>query len=129
MRVGLSRPRRRSLCCIEHRQETEAWYLGDPKAVYRTFSKVKRTRLNQWHPDSVGQTWELFQEIINAPTDDKVAWGEAMGQALTVTEPLENHNRSPSFRKFCRRVRELAGEPPHKPKSRRSRKPARASRG
>jgi len=29
----------------------------------------------------------------------------------TVDEPLEDHNSSPSFRKFCRGVREHAGEP------------------
>lgn len=100
-------------------EETEAWYLGDAKAVKKAFVKVKSHRLNEWKPDTVGRTWELFQEVVNAPTEDKVGWGEVMGKVLTVEEPLEAHNRSPSFCKFCRRVREHAGDPAVGPKARR----------
>ncbi len=106
-------------------EETESWYLGDAKAVQRAFPKADGRKLATWRPDSVDRTWEKFQEIIRAAADDKVAWGEAMGQVLAVDEPLDRKNRSPSFRKFCRRVREHAGEPVrtarHQGGSRRSR--------
>lgn len=92
-------------------EETEAWYLGDAAAVRKAFPEASRNKLAAWKPDRVGRTWELFQEIIGAQSEDKPGWGEAMGAVLAVDEPLERKNRSPSFRKFCRRVREHAGEP------------------
>jgi hypothetical protein len=91
-------------------EELESWFLGDEAAVETTFPKLNRRKLKTWQPDSVGGTWELFQEVIRAQSENKVYWGEAMGAALAVGEPLEERNRSPSYRSFCRRVREHAGE-------------------
>ena len=92
-------------------EETEAWYLGDFEAVSKAFPKARKKHLSNWIPDSVCGSWELFQRVVGMASDDKVAWGRAMGRALHVDEPLGKRNRSPSFQKFCRRVREHAGEP------------------
>ncbi len=91
-------------------EETESWYLGDRSAIRKAFPSAKLRKLDAWKPDSIVGTWEYFMEIIGASSDDKVAWGDAMGATIRVEEPLEPRNASPSFRKFCRRVRELAGE-------------------
>ena len=91
-------------------EETESWYLGDFDAISRAFPKAKKKHLKTWKPDSICGSWERFQLVVGAVSDEKVAWGEAMGRVLHVEEPLERRNLSPSFRKFCRRVREHSGE-------------------
>lgn len=106
-------------------EEVESWYLGDRSAIKKAFPSAKLRKLDAWEPDSIGGTWERFMEVIGATSDDKVAWGEAMGALIHVEEPLESHNRSPSFVKFCRRVRELAGESGAQASVRRSRRPRR----
>jgi hypothetical protein len=90
-------------------EEVEAWYLGDLKAIKAGFPKAKTRRLALWQPDSSTGSWELFMEVIGAQSPDKVLWGEIMGIHLQVDEPLDDYNASMSFRKFCRRVRALAG--------------------
>lgn len=91
-------------------EEVEAWYLGDIKAIRRAFGKVSRSALKSYNQDSICGTWEIFQSTIGATSDDKVGWAREMGLSLRADEPLERMNSSPSFRSFCRRVREFAGE-------------------
>lgn len=106
-------------------EESESWYLGDRVAIREAFPKANLRKLGDWVPDSRVGSWELFMQVIGAPSDDKVNWGESMGKTLRVNEPLEKANVSPSFVKFCRRVRELAGE--HAPAAKRSTRSAAAS--
>jgi Domain of unknown function (DUF4276) len=88
-------------------EETEAFYLGDSKAIRRAYSGAKVARLKGYEQDSICGTWERFMEVIGASSEDKVAWAEAMGRQLS-HNPKDN--RSPSFRQLCRALRRLAGE-------------------
>ena len=91
-------------------EEMEAWYLGDPAAMRRAFGTVRPSILSKYEQDSICGTWEMLMKVIAARVEDKVAWAARIGPELNVGEPLEKQNGSPSFRKFCRRVRELAGD-------------------
>lgn len=92
-------------------EEMETWYLGDFAAVLSAFPRAKVKHLRDWAPDSICGSWEMFQTLVSANNVNKVEWSEKMGIVLRADEPLDKMNRSPSFRKFCRRVRELVGDP------------------
>lgn len=88
-------------------EETEAFYLGDRAAIRAAFPQARFTRLRSYKQDSVCGTWELFQEVIGAMSEDKVGWAERMAPHLTV-DPLQNE--SPSFRQLCYGLQRLVGE-------------------
>lgn len=94
-------------------EELEAFYLGDPAAIRRAFPKagLKSNRMRAYVQDSICGTWELFQYVIKAPVEDKVAWAEAMATELGTEWDGREANRSLSFRQFCKGLRRLAGEP------------------
>lgn len=100
-------------------EETEAFYLGDLRALKRAFPDADMTRARSYVPDSVCDTWELFGEIVHDDSGDKVGWAEKMGRVIT-TSPEKS--RSPSFRALIRALRRLAS-PAAKPK-----KPSRGKR-
>jgi hypothetical protein len=86
-------------------EELEAFYLGDLKALATAFPEFNRELAAKYTPDSVCGTWELFGQVVSDGGGNKVAWAEAMGKVLT-TKPEES--RSPSFRTFCRGLRQLS---------------------
>lgn len=89
-------------------EEVEAWYLGDWTALKRAFPKAKKSLWMKYEQDAICGTWESLQTVIRAPVERKTSWAEKMGTELDVKSG--GANRSPSFRKFCSGVRELAGE-------------------
>lgn len=99
-------------------EETEAFYLGEPKAIKRAFPKAKLHKLSGYVQDSVCGTWELFRDIIGYRTDmkDKPSWATEMGKHITV-DYEGRFNKSPSFRQLCRGILQLCGELPKKTSS------------
>jgi Domain of unknown function (DUF4276) len=106
-------------------EEVEAWYLGEWAALKRAFPKAKKALWLKYEQDTVCQTWESLQQIIQDPVDRKTSWAEKMGIELEVIEG-RNSNRSPSFQKFCTGVRRLAGDISAGPQDRRHRSNQRA---
>lgn len=92
-------------------EETEAFYLGDQSAIKRAFPNANLKKMKDYEQDSVCGTWELFQQVVGARTEDKVDWAERMAVHLGIEWRGKNVNRSPSFRHLCTAVRKLAGEP------------------
>ena len=86
-------------------EETEAFYLGDLRALKAAFPDANLALARKYVPDSICGTWELFGEVVGDGGGNKVAWAEAMAPNLT-TDP--KRSRSPSFRALCRALRRLA---------------------
>jgi hypothetical protein len=89
-------------------EETEAFYLGDLRALERAFPDADLRRARAYVPDSIVATWELFGEIVHDGGGNKVAWAEAMGKVVTV-QP--GRNRSPSFNDLLRALLALLPVP------------------
>ena len=85
-------------------EETEAFYLGDQRALRAAFPSANLDLARTYEPDSICGTWELFGRVIGDGGGNKVAWAEAMGTRLTV---VPARNRSPSFRALCRELKRL----------------------
>jgi len=80
-------------------EETEAFYLGDLKALKAAFPKADLKKARAYKPDSICGSWELFGQIVDDLGGNKVAWAEAMGVVLTTRA---EESRSPSFKDFVR---------------------------
>lgn len=76
-------------------EETEAFYLGDLRALQQAYPKADMKRARAYAPDSICGTWELFGHVIGDGGGNKVDWAEAMGPRVTVRP---GGSRSPSFR-------------------------------
>lgn len=89
-------------------EETEAWYLGDRKALLQAFPRAKREVLDRYVQDSVCGTWELMADAVHKggaaaikkagwplPGQLKHEWAEKIGPFMNL-----QHNASPSFGKF-----------------------------
>lgn len=92
-------------------EETEAFYLGDPRAIRRAFPGAKLGRMKDYVQDSVCGTWEVFAKVIGAESDDKTHWAERMAPHLGTAWRGSDSNQSPSFRQLCIGLRKLVGEP------------------
>ncbi len=92
-------------------EETEAFYLGDPRAINEAFPRAKLYRKQNYVQDSICGTWELFSEVIGAPVEDKVGWAEQIAPFLGTEWRGKNANASHSFRQLCKALLKLAGEP------------------
>jgi len=92
-------------------EETEAFYLGDPQAIRKAFPQAKPGRARFYEQDSICGTWEVFQEVLGAESEDKHGWAEKMAPHLGTDFEGQQANKSPSFRQFCRALLRLAGEP------------------
>jgi hypothetical protein len=99
-------------------EETEAFYLGDLKALKKAYPQADMKRAQAYGPDSICGTWERFGEVIGDVGGNKVAWAEAMGPLLTTKASA---SRSPSFQSL---IRGLIAAPPSTPKAK-PRKPYR----
>ena len=94
-------------------EETEAFFLGDPKAIKEAFPKAKERRIKKYyHQDSICGTWEFLRDVIGEPaeSEDKVGWAKAIGRHLTVEWMGRKANKSPSFCIFCRGLLTICGE-------------------
>ncbi len=89
-------------------EETEAFYLGDLRALKAGFPNADMKQARAYVPDSICGTWELFGRIVGDGGGDKVAWAETIGPLLTTNERV---SRSPSFRKLLMALNELSPEP------------------
>jgi hypothetical protein len=78
-------------------EEIEAFYFGDLGAILRAYPNADMVRAREYVPDSIVGTWELFGEVIDDDSGDKVSWAKAMGASMTVQL---GQSRSPSFKKF-----------------------------
>lgn len=91
-------------------EETEAFYLGERKAIKQAFPHAKLYKLDNYIQDSVCGTWELFQSVIGAESEDKVFWARQMGAHLNTQGKGAPANQSLSFQHFCKAILRLAGE-------------------
>lgn len=89
-------------------EETEAFYLGDLRALARAYPEADLEAARAYVPDSICGTWELFGEIIGDDGGNKVAWAETMGPRVT-TQP--GQSRSPSFRGMIQEMAALVPAP------------------
>jgi hypothetical protein len=92
-------------------EETEAFYLGDPRAIQAAFPQAKIRRMKDYEQDSICGTWELFQRVIDARSEDKVGWAEKIAPHLATEWRGKGANRSPSFQQLCKGLFRIAGEP------------------
>lgn len=97
-------------------EETEAFYLGDLRAIEKAYPGANMTLAREYEPDSIVGTWELFGRVIGDDGENKVAWAETMGEAVTISAA---RTRSPSHRALMRALRRLLKEPSPAPKKRR----------
>jgi hypothetical protein len=97
-------------------EETEAFYLGDLKALRKAFPYADMASARAYAPDSICGTWELFGKIVKDGGGNKVAWAEAMGPVLT-TRP--GQSRSPSFQALVKGMLKLLPSAGTKKKPRR----------
>lgn len=86
-------------------EETEAFYLGDLRALKLAFPGADFARAAAYQPDSICGTWELFDQIVNDGGGNKVAWAESMGPRVTISGA---RSRSPSFRRMVQCLLEIA---------------------
>lgn len=92
-------------------EETEAFYLGDPKAIRAAFKVFDQKAYATYKQDSICGTWEVFQRVIKSPYESKVRWGKKMAETLSVATKGKDRNRSPSFIELQRAVYALCGDP------------------
>ncbi|MCB2264138.1 MAG: DUF4276 family protein [Candidatus Thiosymbion ectosymbiont of Robbea hypermnestra] len=111
-------PRPETRFCIAV-EEGEAWLLGDLDAVRNTYPKAKDSVLTAYEQDSICGTWERLADAVypggtailsgkgwQAIGAEKSRWAEMIAPKMDVAG-----NRSPSFRYFCGKLRELAQPP------------------
>lgn len=89
-------------------EETEAFYLCDRAALTRAYPNHDTDLVDGYVPDSICGTWELFGEVIQDDSGNKVAWAEVMGKQLTTNAA---QSRSPSFRKLRASLARLGALP------------------
>lgn len=85
-------------------EETEAYYLGDLRALKAAFPAADMATARAFVPDSIVGTAERFGEIIGDDGLRKVLWAEQMGRRVT-TDPARS--RSPSFKELHAGIKEL----------------------
>jgi hypothetical protein len=91
-------------------EEFEAFYLGDADAIRSAFPRANLRLLKNYKQDSICGTWEVFQKVVGARSESKVAWADAMGAHLGTSYRGRGANQSLSFRKFCEGLMKLCGE-------------------
>ena len=109
-------PRPRTLFRIAI-EESEAWLLGDRRAVKAAYPNAKDAVLNGYRQDGICGTWEVLADAVHPggfaqlqragyPTAGKAKceWAGRIAPHMDV-----NGNLSPSFRVFRDGVRDLAG--------------------
>jgi hypothetical protein len=85
-------------------EETEAFYLGDLKALEQAFPEANLKMARSYVPDSIVGTWELFGRVVGDGGGNKVAWAKAMAPKLTTDAKT---SRSQSFQILVSSLRRL----------------------
>ncbi|MDR1579121.1 MAG: DUF4276 family protein [Synergistaceae bacterium] len=93
-------------------EESEAWYLGDIKAVKSAYPEAKDSVLNKYVNDSICGTWELLADAIyNGGSEALLSGGwQAVGReksqwAVRISPYMDIlNNKSPSFIYFKKRL-------------------------
>jgi hypothetical protein len=98
-------------------EETEAWLLGDQKAIVKAFPRAKMGVLHSYRQDSICGTWETLADALfpggsaalkgeGYPRigEEKCGWAAQIGRHVDV-----GANLSPSFRAFRSGVLRLSG--------------------
>ncbi len=107
-------------------EETEAFYLGDLRAIENAYPDADMALARSDVPDSIVGTWEVFGKVIGDDGGNKVAWAETMGEVVTTSA---GRTRSPSHRALMRALRRLLKEAPPAPTKRQKyRHPARPTK-
>jgi hypothetical protein len=96
-------------------EEAEAWYLGDPAALFKAYPRAKKEVLARYQQDTACGTWELLADAVYPgghaairkvgwplPGQLKHIWAEQISPWMDV-----ENNRSPSFCKFRDGLRRL----------------------
>ena len=109
-------PRPRTLFRIAI-EESEAWLLGDRKALKKAYPKARDSVLNGYKQDSICGSWEVLAEAVNrgglAPLkragypevgEAKCEWARNIAPHMDVDQ-----NQSKSFQVFRDGIRKLAG--------------------
>lgn len=91
-------------------EETEAFYLGDRKAIRDAFGNYRSSALRNYTQDSICGTWEIFQRAIGDRINSKKTWAEMMGKTLSTITSGPASNKSRSFIGFYRAIKLLSGE-------------------
>ncbi len=97
-------------------EETEAWYLGDIPAIKTAYPEAKDEILSAYVNDSICGTWEYLANATVAGGPQKLknkGWWAVGEQKFYWAENITPHmdieqNRSPSFRYFRDKLRELS---------------------
>ncbi|MFZ4575665.1 MAG: DUF4276 family protein [Phycisphaerales bacterium] len=78
-------------------EETESWFIADPKAVRKAYGKAAIDQLSRHDPDAVCDAWERLAESLRLDPAacrgrEKTEWAIAISPHLDLDEP-----KSPSF--------------------------------
>jgi len=99
-------------------EEMEAWLLGDPEAIAKAYSSVKKQVLQSYSQDSICGTWEYLADAVykggftrlkkEAASYEigkqKCIWAKEIGTYLNI-----RNNKSPSFNYFISKLDLLCG--------------------
>lgn len=109
------KPRARFCLAIE---EGEAWLLGDLTAIKKAYPDANEAVLRAYVNDSICGTWEKLADAVypggasalsrkgwQAIGAEKARWAERVSPLMSIES-----NLSPSFRYFCRKLKELASD-------------------
>ena len=109
-------PRPRTLFRIAI-EESEAWLLGDRRAVLAAYPKARRAVLDAYVQDSVCGTWEVLGAAVSSKRErsDLLSWPQSGIAKCRWAETIAPHmdvdeNASPSFRAFRDGIRALAND-------------------
>ena len=109
-------PRPRTLFRIAI-EESEAWLLGDRRAVLAVYPKARRAVLDAYVQDSVCGTWEVLGAAVSSKRErsDLLSWPQSGVAKCRWAETIASHmdvdeNASPSFRAFRDGIRALAND-------------------
>ncbi|MDI9490324.1 MAG: DUF4276 family protein [Clostridiaceae bacterium] len=94
-------------------EETEAWLLGDRKALFAAYPDARKSILENYEQDSICGTWEILARVIMGTQAEQLIkvgypavgtykhiWAEKISQNMRI-----NNNLSKSFHEFIRRFR------------------------
>lgn len=96
-------------------EEGEAWLLGDSPAIKVAYPNAKDDVLNGYENDSICGTWELLADAVFRGGANRLkneGWRSVGREKSTWAERIAPHmnvdlNKSPSFRYFRQKIREL----------------------
>jgi hypothetical protein len=91
-------------------EESEAFLMGDWRALVKAFPKASKKEHNKYQQDSICGTWEILQKVIKSPFENKTHWAREISPHMNTSGRGKFANRSPSFQAFRKNVRQLCGE-------------------